>query len=508
WMVNDTVIIGGSTENGDFNSFGSWYLYSSNDPADISQSSARQEGDWSLNATSISNGNVSYASITVPIERWVSSLNPDRFSFQWMIDDLGQASEFTYAFVSVNCMNDTTEWNVYYVLCRGGTTNEFGYPGAPMINATGFNVTGQWNTLERSIFDDLNAVNQTDFLIVDNIQLYVYTRTPGARISILFDDMTFTSAALDDMSYEDQVGVGEELWTWRMTYGPSPYFTVTDSARTGSKAANLTLIDGTQFQGIQSFPYRPVTRYTDTFLDMYWRIEDLTGVNVLLIELYFSGGEGMAYILANGTNVETANGWDHYIIVPEVNTVGVWNNLVRNLHDDYVTLFGSEPDTTLEEILIIAEAYPGARIEVLFDDVYFYDDPAPEISNVEQSPSEPGANEDVNVAAEVYDPSLATVTLYYQVDGGTWTDIEMTLIDGTYNATIPGQVGGAMVEYYVEAADAFENVAQSEHFDYTLPTPPPDSGWLLLVAGGGAAAAVVVVVIVYLKVIRPKQAPE
>ncbi|MHA2379653.1 MAG: hypothetical protein ACXADS_10260 [Candidatus Thorarchaeota archaeon] len=506
WMVNDTVIIGGSTENGNFNSLGSWYLYSNNDAADISQSSVRQEGDWSLNATSVSSGNVSYASITVPIDRWASSLNPDRFSFQWMIDDFDQASEFTYAFVAVNCMNDTSEWNIYYVLCRGGTTNEFGYPGEPMVNATGFNVTGQWNTFDRSIFNDMNAVNQTDFLIIDTMYLYIYTRTPGARISILFDDMSFASAALDDMSYEDQLGVGEELWIWRMTYGPSPYFTVTDSARTGLKAANLTLSDGEYFDGIQSF-YRPINSYTDTFLDMFWRIEDLTGVNMLFIELYFSTGEAMAYILANGTDVPMANGFDAFILLPEVNTVGVWNNLVRNLYNDYVTAFGSEPDTMLEEIILIGDSDPGARIEVLFDDVYLYDDPAPEISNVERSPSEPAANEAVNVTVEVYDPSLDEVILYYQVDNGTWIDVEMTLVGGIYNATIPGQGGGALVEFYIEAADAFENVARSEHLSYTIPTPPPDSGLLLLVVGGGAAAAVVIVV-VYFKVIRPKSTPE
>jgi len=64
-----------------------------------------------------------------------------------------------------------------------------------------------------------------------------------------------------------------------------------------------------------------------------------------------------------------------------------------------------------------------------------------------------------------------------------------------------------LVEFYIEAADAFENVARSEHLSYTIPTPPPDSGLLLLVVGGGAAAAVVIVV-VYFKVIRPKSTPE
>ncbi len=120
----------------------------------------------------------------------------------------------------------------------------------------------------------------------------------------------------------------------------------------------------------------------------------------------------------------------------------------RCFSNDYETLFGSAPNTSIIEIYLVAESETGGRIEILFDDFYLYGDPTPDVHSVVHSPSSPEADDAVEVTAIAIDPSLDTVRLYYRVDEGSWTNLEMSLIvDDSYNASIPGQPEDSVVEY-------------------------------------------------------------
>ncbi len=85
----------------------------------------------------------------------------------------------------------------------------------------------------------------------------------------------------------------------------------------------------------------------------------------------------------------------------------------------------------------------------------------PVISDVDLDPVSPLPDTDVTVTAEVFDDSgILSVTLFYNVDGGAWTEMAMTplKVTGNYSAVIPGQAVNAVVGYYVRAMDTNEEM--------------------------------------------------
>jgi hypothetical protein len=506
-MANGTIIYGGSTGNGNFETGAGWYSGTNNDAADISQSSISQEGDWSLNATASSNGNQSRMQVSYNLDRRLSSLNSDSFKFQWMMNEFDGANENTFAYVSVSCSNESESFNIFYNLAYGDNTNTYTWEGARIINVTGFNTTGLWSTFSRSIWDDISSFNDTDYVIVEQIEIIIRARGPTSKISILFDDMQFESAAIDDQGYEDQGNVGDNILPWDYST-----FTVTSNAHSGTKAGNLTVADGDSFgEGIY-FENRFINDNTDLWLDFFWRIEDDSGDadNVMYLELYLESGDSLAYIFANHSAVPSENGFDEYILLPEANTEGTWINFQRNLFNDFANVFGTEPDTKITEIYLSTEANTGGRLSVLFDDVYLYNDPAPGISGIQTTAQV--ANREVNVTAVVEDLSSFTVSLYYKIEDGAWND-EVMIYTGTgFNATIPGQVSATHVTFYIEAVDEFGQTSVSSEITYLIPLGPdplPTPGdYTPLIIGGVIVALVVGVIMIYYFIIRPKQSAE
>ena len=518
-LVNGTnVKIGGAVAHGNFEIGGTgtvWYWTSNQDAADISQSALRRNGDWSLNMTALSNGNRSDCTVRKSYDVRLTELNPDLLSFWWRIEDLQESSDETYAYLEVECRNETLEsFHVYYWLTYGGGESApLDYEGYQMIDVDGFNSTGSWQLFNRSIFEDITAVNQTQELVVENVELNVHV-WEGGRLSVLFDDMSFVSAALNDMGYEDQLDVGTPIRAWEGNDEDSS-FLVTDQAYAGEKAANLTIVDGNSYQESQRINYMPLTEDTETYLDVNWRLEDFSGLDdeYAGVEVYLDEDLAFAYIFANGSDPAAANGFDEYIILPEANIEGSWFNMQRCLSKDYETLFGSAPNTSIVYIYLLAESETGGRIEILFDDFYLYTDSAPEVNSVVHSPSSPEADDVVEVTAIAIDPSMDTVRLYYRVDEGSWTNLEMSSIaDDSYNASIPGQLEDSVVEYYITAEDTFGKATTalngSDYFSYivvaaaTTTAPPADMTPLII---GIIIVIVVIGVLVYIFIIRPKQ---
>ena len=63
------------------------------------------------------------------------------------------------------------------------------------------------------------------------------------------------------------------------------------------------------------------------------------------------------------------------------------------------------------------------------------------------------------------DVGVDSVNLYYRVGAGELKQVSMDLTKSTHQGQIPGQIGGSLISYYVEAADAAGNSA----------TDPPDA---------------------------------
>ncbi|MGQ4911577.1 MAG: hypothetical protein ACP6KW_05350 [Candidatus Thorarchaeota archaeon] len=511
WLVNGTVIIGGSTQNGNFETTAAWYTSSPNDPAVVSQSTVRQEGDYSANLTVMSSGNLSQASVGRYPFIWVSEDNPDTLSLTWRIDELELSNFHTYSYMYVTANNGTDDFTVFYLFTYGESFSVSAGNNV-IINATGFNITGQWHQFSRSIYQDIAEVYNVSRLQIESIWLSNVARTRGARTVMLFDGISLSAAGLCDMGYEDQGPVGSEIYAWQST---SSDFTVTDAAYSGQKAANASLLDSSLYLS-QTYGYRPVNDGTDLWLDLYWRIEsnsqddgNMAYFEVAAWDEVAEDTRVLAYYMLNVSPISASNGFDAYIQLPQANTEGSWIHLQRNIYNDLSAAFGGSFDGKIVQITLVVETGTGGEVQMLFDDLYLYEDPEPIISGLSQEPANPVDGDTVNVTVNVYDPSLGNVLLFYRLDNGTWTNIEMSLNGSLYTASIPHQDAGTSVEYYVRAADTFDNFAESEHVSFTYSasttTTPVAPDMLPLVAAAAAIAAIVLVVLVYMFYWKPKQ---
>jgi len=101
-------------------------------------------------------------------------------------------------------------------------------------------------------------------------------------------------------------------------------------------------------------------------------------------------------------------------------------------------------------------------------------DRSPVISNVTDDPAYL-VTTPITISATVVDdnPSggasgVASVNLYYSIDGGDFTALPMTASGDVYSADIPGQALGTTVDYYIEATDNNGNVKKTLVYSYYL----------------------------------------
>ncbi|MHA1352710.1 MAG: hypothetical protein ACTSPP_08000, partial [Candidatus Heimdallarchaeaceae archaeon] len=87
------------------------------------------------------------------------------------------------------------------------------------------------------------------------------------------------------------------------------------------------------------------------------------------------------------------------------------------------------------------------------------DTKTPSITSVTHTPSAPTENDAVVISADITDESgIQVVTLYYRVNSGSWSAVNMTLTsDSTYEATIGPFDANDIIEYYIVAVDNSSN---------------------------------------------------
>jgi hypothetical protein len=74
------------------------------------------------------------------------------------------------------------------------------------------------------------------------------------------------------------------------------------------------------------------------------------------------------------------------------------------------------------------------------------------IQNVDRSPLVPGLSDDVTIRAEVLsNAGSPIVTLHYQADNGSFTEVAMVSDGGTYSAIIPARNATGTIRYYITA---------------------------------------------------------
>ena len=79
----------------------------------------------------------------------------------------------------------------------------------------------------------------------------------------------------------------------------------------------------------------------------------------------------------------------------------------------------------------------------------------PTFTGLSHTPPVPVASQPAVVSVTASDPDgLGPVSLFYAVNGGTFTNVAMTNLGaGRFTATVPGQTAAAKVQFYVQAAD-------------------------------------------------------
>jgi Lamin Tail Domain/Domain of unknown function (DUF4457)/CotH kinase protein len=86
----------------------------------------------------------------------------------------------------------------------------------------------------------------------------------------------------------------------------------------------------------------------------------------------------------------------------------------------------------------------------------FVTNPGPTLSGFAHTPIAPAANATATVRVMAVDAQgVSSVSLKWRVDGAaSWNSATMTLNGAQYEAQIPAQTGGTLVQFYVEATDA------------------------------------------------------
>jgi hypothetical protein len=79
----------------------------------------------------------------------------------------------------------------------------------------------------------------------------------------------------------------------------------------------------------------------------------------------------------------------------------------------------------------------------------------PTCSGLRHEPVVPVVRERAHVAVRTQDPDgVASVTLWYRLDGNAWRSVPMEPANDVYRGDIPPQASGALVQFYVEAIDS------------------------------------------------------
>jgi hypothetical protein len=453
-----TTVIGGSTRDGDFEShtWNYWSMASNRDASDARQSSTAHSGGWSFNMTAASVGNQSYAYASSGLEPRLTSLNQGQLTFWWRLA-YTKATSGSHAYLYLYCLNATDTFWITYWLGYGGTglvwSNQ---TNSLYLHADGFNTTGTWMAFHRNVWQDAAAYFHTDEISVSQLYVQVDAYSAGSRVVALFDDTRLVSAALDDTSYEDQGLVGTQVrgWNWM-----DPSFTVTSMAFGGIKAANLTVAPSSGLTLSQYAPERPLNGTRETYLDVMWQLQTYTPSpgTYAYLGIAFSDGRYLLYYFAISEGMQESNGSSSGSFnVTSVGTTGAWIAIHRDLVHDYQAVFGTFPNTTITSIWLQAGTFDGARLVLLLDDLYLYDDPAPRVTTVQRTPIIPDHGQPAQVTASLVDQDLDKGLLRYRISGGSWQTSTMSYLAGsTYTATIPGQPHDTLVEYYITANDTW-----------------------------------------------------
>ncbi len=484
---NGTVIVGGGVNHGNFEQSGSgttWYNFNSvGGFGDISSSTDRIEGDFSLNTTVMSS---TYQTQVYPgrsictayIYRMVSDDNRDVFTFSWKVTNIELNVSDSYSYMRVSIENATDSYSVYYVTAAGGPIipDLRSYPDDIQFNLGNVNETGDWMTLNTSIYEDVQSVREDKNIYISSIQIYTQASTAGAKLTVLYDNMSFISTTFSDRDYEHLGPLGSNVPGWYGDYYGCDCFTVTDFSYSGDKAGNFTVSDDYEEWIDKSIDDAiHINSENEMVLDITWHMEYNQSSEDFFILYLEIGDHNFNYIIMNTTNFsdDIISEDDCTFILPETNTESEWINWKIDIAHDYEQSVGEFPNTTLDCIALWGYANSSSTFTVFIDDFYLYEDSAPEITDISQNPTSPEAGDNTEISVTVKDATALDVTLHHRAGTDSWTNT--TMIDAgnnVFEANLTNSPWDVEVEYFVSAVDAFNKTDEimdgASYFTFTV----------------------------------------
>ncbi len=454
-LINETITyIGGSTRDGNLETgtVDPWYNTGNNNEAYITQSSSSHSGVYSANLTALSNGNSSFGQLYQWPEVRITNENQGSFGFWWQLNQ-DNTDTGDWAMVNFQFYDFTNWFRIWYIIGYSGLTPFSNGTWDKYLLIDNFNTTGSWQYFQCNIWQEMSALFSSSDPILDTIYFSASTRNPQAKIELLVDDVQIKARAINAADFEDQRNLGSPIYGWGTAY--SNYVTVTDQAYSGGKAANCSFSTFDSAYLYQNLHERPLNSTRETYLDAMWRIEDFA-LGRIMFQIQFTDSKILSYQLGiSDWGALSNSSMTAYYNVTGSGTIGSWIQMHRDLVHDYESAFGSLPDVGIWVIEFYAYS-ENAPLEILLDDIYLYDDPAPRLTNPMMPATPPLHNDPVPLDVNAEDQDLDTVMLIYRINSGVYNFLPMAHLTGTtYRATIPGQPWDTLVEYFFQANDTW-----------------------------------------------------
>jgi hypothetical protein len=270
--------------------------------------------------------------------------------------------------------------------------------------------------------------------------------------------------------------------------------------------------------GDNSADYRWVPRVVmKPGVDVFWHPNywlEMWGDNRLFHAGYYAENDAFVSVTSEN-NMFTPGQWVHLTFIRDVDR-GIIAQMVHDVNKNLLsfTAQGFNPATDIPKTNInpIHIGWAGAKVnaapsvdswldgfvdEIRISNVVRNFAGPPLVTNVSRLANQSSALPSYTVTAKIQPfntgGSITAANLYYRVNGGGWSTVALSGSGVDYTATIPGQAGGAKIEYYVKATDnnnlsslvplTAEAATNPQYYAFYIFTPNVQTLWLTFEEG-------------------------
>ena len=423
-MNGTSVQIGASIKNGDFEATTDWLTLQNSTQGMVDLADHAAEGSKSLNLTFVSDGTPGGVAVRQWLNTRLTASSTHWLSWQYYAHHDDYVGSNLMTSVQVSCRNATDTFTINYVI-----ESRLGMLPSNTSTALWFDlgvVFMGWIQEDHNLWTEASEYFATDEIWATQIAIRIDSDgyTGDQRYEMLWDDVQFEGAYMEDPGFEEQGEVGDYV---RSSLSDSAFFKVTNTSYRGEKAANFTIEEWIGSHSANMY-LRDFPAEGATFIDIMWQLHRYTPatgthvrVHVRVDDLYSI----YYYLGAYGPEFGANTTYEAHLNTSDVNTVGSWFRFQCNVQEAFQSVFQYTFDyVDYSEIEI---DYGGdSNFTLLLDDVYIYTDVAPPIiMDVDSGLSEAtGDPHPVTIEVDEW-PGTPAGTLHYRYqrqDEAVYTD--------------------------------------------------------------------------------------